>query len=1022
MRNIKKYFLTTLCCLTFILFAQANKGVKGTVTDVNGKPLEGVRITRPGEIKGTYTNSKGEFNYIVESVPLILEFKASGFCNRSVDFKDDESSKNIILKPENEMQDVAYGQQKKESVSASVFTISGEELLESRSSNLFIALQGRLPGLRITQSSGEPGNESFSKQIRGFDSPNSSSVMFLVDGVERDPSGVDFHDIESVTVMRDAAATAMFGMRASGGALLIKTKTGFNGKSKINVSFDYSMQSPTRVPDIVSAYDYANMYNQRVANDTLYADAQSIASGGVGLDQSSTVFYTQYELDRYKNADNTEFYPVRDMIDDFMKDFSKKSNLNINFQGGTDKMKYYTSVGYMYQGGLFETEKFDEYSYDSESKTNRFNFRSNLDIKLNDNLNGWVKIGGYMEKNNRPYIGSGQGWDYVLAKLYETPNNAYNDLTPDGEVLVKRDKLNFRNTKSVYDYLNRSGSENKTETHLGNTFGARQKLDGITDGLSVMGQITFDVLSRSTQIRSRSSEKWEVVTLTDSNGLDSLGYAKIAGTSNSTLSDSQSKYFNYIYDFRGSIDYQHNFGEKHGVSASLIGDRHMRQNQGNLESNYIGLSGRFNYSYKNRYFAEFNGAYQGSEQFAKGKRYGFFPSLSAAWIVSKESFMQNIDFVDFLKIRGSVGRTGNSVFTYGGDYQYLYITTWTSSASEDQIGNPNISWELSTKYDLGIETKLFNSLYMTADYFYHKNTDVIVYDIETIPDGMMGLGSGATLPPANNGETTNHGFEITVDYNKKINKDWTLIVDGNISFNHNEIKEMEELPYDDSYAYSYRQKGYAYGYHWGYKTDGLFNDQSDIDNWADQSALGGYPIPGDIKYKDLTGDGVVDEKDKAPLAPSYAECHYGLNFQVNYKWLDLKVFVTGQAKRNLYLSGFGRWSNRDNFTEYMKNAWTSENPTSDSYPRLGNNTTNYIKSDYWIKNGSFLRLRNVELGYTLPKSFLKKINASSVRVYVNGLNLLTFDHLPNDDIDPESNNALSYPIFKAYNLGVSVKF
>ncbi|WP_347840176.1 SusC/RagA family TonB-linked outer membrane protein [uncultured Draconibacterium sp.] len=812
-------------------------------------------------------------------------------------------------------------------------------------------------------------------------------------------------------------------MRASGGVLMITTKTGFNGKSKISISFDQSMQSPARSPQMVSAFDYANMYNQRVANDTLFADAQDIAMGGSGLDHSSTVFYTPFELERYQKADMTEFYPVRDMMDDFTKDFSQLTRLNVNFTGGSDLMKFYASVGYVNQGGLFENEPFDEYSYNAESKSNRFNFRSNMDIQLNNNLNAWIKVGGYMEKNNRPYIGNNQGWDYVLAKLYETPNNAHNDLTSDGEVIVKRDKLNFRNTESVYGYLNRSGSMLETVTRLGNTFGMRQKLDGLAEGLSVMGQLTFDIYSRNTQTRSRDFEKWEMASLFDSNGLDSLGFAKVPGSSNSTLTDGQIKFFNYMYNFRGSIDYERVFGDKHSVSASFLGERQTQQKQDFLSTNYIGLAGRINYAYNNKYFAEFNGAYQGSEQFAKGKRFGFFPSVSAAWLISNESFLDDSDLISFLKVRASAGQTGSSVFTYGSDYQYLYITTWNSNATENQIGNENITWETSTKYNVGLEAELLNDITVVLDYYSHKNTDVIVRNIATIPDGMMGLGD-ANLPPANLGESVNSGFELAVGYNKQINKDWIISVNGNISTNKNEIKDMAEMPYDETYAYTYRQQGYSHAYHWGYKTDGLFDNQSEIDNWADQSALGGVPIPGDIKYIDITNDGVVDDKDIAPLAPQHAELHYGLNARVNFKGIDLTCFINGMGKRNVYLNGFGQWSNRDNFTEYMTNAWTPETSTSDAYPRLGNNSTNYIKSDYWIKDGSYIRLRNIELGYTLPENISQKIKASSIRFYVNGLNLLTWDKLPHEDFDPELSgySTIGYPIAKAYNFGVSVKF
>jgi TonB-linked SusC/RagA family outer membrane protein len=478
-----------------------------------------------------------------------------------------------------------------------------------------------------------------------------------------------------------------------------------------------------------------------------------------------------------------------------------------------------------------------------------------------------------------------------------------------------------------------------------------------------------------------------------------------------------------MYNMRISIDYDRSFSDKHRVTAMVMGERQMEQRQVLLATNYLGLAGRVNYGFDNKYFLDFNAAYQGSEQFAKDKRFGFFPSLSAAWILSNESFLEGSEALSFLKLRASVGQVGNDVFAYGSSNRYLYLTTWNTNATEDQLGNPNITWETYTKYNVGFEAELYNSLYLGADYFYHDNRDIMILDIDIIPDGMMGLG-GTSYPPANLGELINQGFEIVAGYHKSIGNNFGIAIDGNLSFSTNEQQYMAELPYDDSYAYAYREQGYPVNYFWGYKTDGLFSSQNEIDNWYDQSALGGVPIPGDIKYMDLTGDDIVDQKDLAPLGiNANPKMVYGLRAQVNYKWFDLNVFVNGVNNRNVYLSGFGRWSNRDNFTDYMKEAWTPENQDA-AYPRLGNNSTNYILSDYWIENGSYLRVKNLELGFTIPESVTSRINASSIRLYVNGLNPFAFDNLPNDDFDPEtaSGSNINYPIIKSYNFGVSMKF
>lgn len=1024
MKNIIKTYFLIICGVLLCSFqALAGPEIKGKVTDTHGIALPGVIVSEQGSTDKAMTDLEGAFSIEVEKIPTTLSFYLNGYQVTNADVKSETSEFTIALAKE-EFEYVAYGTQSKDNVTASIFSISGDELVTSRSANLFTALQGRLPGLQIIQTDGEPGKESFNVLVRGSDSRNSNGVMYIVDGVERNPNGIETYEVERVTVLKDAAATSIYGMRGAGGVLIITTKKGFEGKSKITLSVDHSMQTPTMRPNFVNAFDYANMFNQRLANDTLYSDAQDIYSGGTGLDHSGVAFYTPEELEHYRLGDLTDFYPVRDMQKEFLKDYSKLTRVNVNFRGGSKAMRYFTSIGYTNQGGLLKNEPFDKYSYDAEQGSKRFNFRTNLDITLNPNLNLYVNIGGSMQQDNSP---NGMTINELIEKLYKTPNNAINDLTPEGEIIVKRDKLSFETNKSIYGELNRTGSNFATDTRLNNTFGVRQKLDKLVPGLSASAELAFDVHSTSTQQRKRSYAGYEVSTLTDVNGVDSLGYVQVPGTSNSTLSDGQGKFFYYMYNMRGSLNYNRTFGNKHEVSGMLMAQRYMQQQQVLLATNYLGLAGRGTYAYDNRYFAEVNFSYQGSEQFAKGKRFGLFPSLSAGWIVSNEKFMDEYNALSFLKLRASVGQVGNSVYGYGSNNQYLYLTTWNSNSTENQLGNENIQWETYTKYNVGIEAECFNSLSVGFDYFYHDNKDIIIRDIAIIPDGMMGLG-GASLPPANLGTSINQGYELVLGYNKKVNNDLSVSLNGNLSYTRNEQKYTAELPYDETYAYPYRQQGYPVGYQFGYRSAGLFNSQAEVDEWYDQTYFGGVPTPGDIKYVDLTNDGVVDEKDQAPLGVGqFPQMTFGLNLQVNYKGFDVSALLTGATKRNVYLSGFGRFSNQDNFTEYMKEAWTQEKFEAGDkieYPRLGSESTNFIKSDYWMADGTFLRLRNVELGYTLPEFISRQIKASSIRIYANGLNLLTWDKLPNSDFDPESANGsnTNYPILKAYNFGISVKF
>ncbi len=910
---------------------------------------------------------------------------------------------------------------------SSVFVIGGDELIRSGENHLMGALQGRIPGMRILQTNDQPGQSGYSAQIRGRESTSAAPLLILVDGVERDISEINLPDVESVTVLRDGAATAIYGMRAASGAILVNTKRGFDGESIINVSFDQSFQSPTRLPEYVPAYDYANLYNQRQANDTLYADMQDIRAGGTGIDHSGVSFYTPFELDRYRMGDMQEFFPTRDMMGEFINDFSQMSRVNISFQGGSPAMKYFTSVGFQQQGTLFKSEPFDRYSYDSEGRANRFNFRTNLDINLNQTLNMWINVAGSIAAINSPFFGSGTNYSDFIAKLYETPNNAHQDLTPEGEVLVKRDKINYQQNSSVYGMLNRTGSSNLTRTRVGTNFGARQDLEIITPGLALSGQMSFDVFGRSTLNRSRDYQAFEVAVFPDINGLDSLGYAEVPGTSNTGLSDGQGRFFNYMYDMYLGLEYKRYFGQKHYVDALFRAENNIFQQEDLLNRYFMGLAGRLAYSYDNKYLAEASFTYQGSEQFAKGNRFGFFPSLALGWIVSNEDFLAANNALSFLKLRASLGQVGNTGITYGGTDQFLYLTRWNTNATENQIGNPDLTWETTTKFNVGFESGLFNSFYLTADYFYHKTVDIMILDIATVPTNMMGLG-GASLPPANVGEAENMGFELFAGYNKQLSEDFSLNLSGNVSMSKNNRIYMAELAYDETYAYPFRQQGYPIGYFWGYKTDGLFNNQQEIDNWADQSALGGHPIPGDIKYLDLNNDGIVDEKDLAPLAMgNQPEVVYGFRAQAAYKWFDVTVFVNGMTNRNVYLSGFGRWGNRDNFTEYMKNAWTPELAASGEdvlYPRLGRSSTNHRISDYWITDGSFIRLRNLEVGFTFPEHLSRRINAGKIRLYATGLNLMVWDQLPNKDFDPEtaSGSNTGYPLTQSFIFGASVNF
>lgn len=1028
MKKIIKIYILILSCLLFgSLYANAQQIITGEVMGPNGGTLSGVTVSQLGNSVITATDQSGIFNISVNKLPATLIYTMPGYESTKVTYKKAQSNLVIVLS-KIEYQNLAYGKVTKKSNTSSLYTISGDELVSAHATSLLLGLQGRLPGLRVIQNDGEPGSENYDSQIRGYNSPNSNSALFIVDGVERSILGIDPYEVESVTVLKDAAATSLYGMRGSAGVILITTKKGFEGKSKINVSVEYAMQAPTRLPHMVSAFDFATMYNQRLANDSTYADAQSVGAGGQPVLTGLSKFYTNDQLNHFATGDQAQFYPVRDMQKEFLKNYTQSQRVNVNFQGGSKAMHYFTSIGYSSQDGIFNMQNFPAYSYDATPNDHKFNFRTNMDATLNKTLSAFINVGGYIEKLNRPYVASGLGFNELMLKFYQTPNNAYNDLTPTSEVLINRNITSITNRRSIYGDLNRTGSNNATNTRLNNTLGVTKKLDALIPGLSATAQLAFDIYSVNNLSRYRTYETWEVAHLASKiNGADSLGYSPVSGSTNSTLSDGQATSFYYMYDEQVRLDYIHTFGTKSVVTGMLMGLRHMQQKQILIASNYLQLGGRFTYAYDNKYFVEANASYMGYDQFAKGKRFGLFPSLSLGWIASNENFLKDSKVLTFLKLRASAGQSGNTIYDYGSANQYLFLSTWDAQANEVQLGNPNLKWETSTKYNVGIETEFFKSFTFAADLFYNNNTGIIISGLPIVPTGKMGIPASA-LAPVNLGTLTNKGFEVVVGYNKMINRDLSVNLLANMSFAQNKQGYMAEVINDSTYAYPFVNKGRPLYENRGYKTAGFFNTQAEIDSWPNQTALGGTPIPGDIKYLDINNDKVINEKDKSPIGIGDApEISFGFKAQVVFKGIDISAFFDGSARRMVYLNGIGRWSNQDNFTEYMKNAWTADKVAAGQtilYPRLGSTSTNFIKSDYWIRDGSYIRLRNIEIGYTLPQKISNAIKTGSIRFYFNGLNLFVWDKLPTSDFDPESpgTNNSGYPILKSYNFGLNVKF
>lgn len=989
--------------------------ISGVVTDKEKEPLPGVTIRVKESERGTITDIDGTYSIVVPDGNASLVFSFIGYQTQEIAVQSrsviDVSMQEAVTELE-EMVVVGYGQQKKESVVAALSTISAVGLRQTPASNLGIALAGRLPGLTVLQRSGVPGGESMEFYIRGRSTINGQEPLTLVDGVERSFHALDPREIETITILKDASATAVYGVRGANGVIIVTTRRGHSGKPKIDVTVEQSWQSPTRLPEMVSAYDYALLRNQ------------------VEVQNGQPPIYDDYALERYRLGDNPALYPVRNFIKEFIKNDSPMHRVNANVSGGFEKMRYFTTVGYLYQEGIFKTDKFSEYDYDPRSKANRVNFRSNFDIDLTDDLRMFLNVSGYMQKKNDPvivpnnagYLNDVNAYSVVIGSLLQTPSNYHNDVTPDGEVLTN--SLKGGNMGNVpYGMLNRTGFRNTQTNQVTATLGVEHSLDFITQGLSAKIVASYDAFSSNQQVRQRTFQLYEAIR--DPASPDSVLYQPTGKNTNSTLSDSQHQSFNNLYNIDASLNYARTF-DKHDVTGMLLFNRYQRVVNIQLPYNYIGFVGRATYSYDRRYLGEVNFGYNGSEQFAPGHKMGFFPSFSLGWVLSEEPFMRGANqWLSFAKLRASYGQVGND--NMRGD-RFAFLTLWSGS-HESQIGNSELVWEKANKYNVGLDTRFFNDFSFEADLFYERRNNILIPATGLIPTGLFGTGGvhvSGIIPKVNAGIIENKGFELSGSYQKSFNKDFRVDIRVNGAFNRNKVIYLSEVLLPESYAYRLRSTGLRLGQRFGYETAGFFNSEEEILDWYDQSGVGASPKPGDLKYKDQNGDGIIDDKDMVPIGdPEVPEWTFGSGLNLQYKNFDFSMMWQGVAARSFFLSGQKFWET-SNFNEWHKEAWSRERYEKGlpiTYPRLEpGSTASKLEADFWQVDGSYIRLKNIELGYSFPSTIARLIGASTIRLYANGLNLLTFDRYPVKYQDPEQNNAALYPVFKTYNMGLNISF
>lgn len=986
-----------------LAFAQENSVVKGKVTDTEGNPIEKVIVSVLDEFTQVSTDMNGEFSISMNEEKILI-FSKMGYKQQTAKPNDQEPLTIQLLKEATEQSyQVAYGTRSKTELTSSISTISASDLSKAPVSTLGNAIQGFGSGLTILRTVGaEPGWDQPNLYIRGVQTfGGGAAPLVMVDNVERDFTQLDPEEIETFTILKDAAATAMYGMRGANGVILVTTKKGFVGKPVISLTAQYGMQSATRLPEYANARDYVGYHNLALRND--YSKL------------TDNEFNTLFLSDPKNNPDNYNgtdpyLYPNTNWYNSFLKASAPQQSYKLSFRGGNEVAQYYIMLGIVNQEGLYEYTD-ENPGFSTQNKFSRYNFRTSVDVNLSENLKVGVNLGGRVENRHVPSTGAGT----IISTLSKNPPTMP-IFNADGSIAGTSIYTN------PYGLIAKTGFQDRFTRYVQGTSTLDWKLDKLVKGLSANALFGFDVYKLYGRSKAQNFARYQQNTdgsytqYGESTSLD-LGF--------SGWDDSFGLMMNYMF----GLAYDRTLGDNHVAAdlkymqsgQSVVGDNPDYRNQG--------VFGRATYSYGKRYTAELGFAYNGSENFAKGNRFGFFPALSAGWVISNETFMKDVKSVDFLKLRASYGKVGNSnigigyrfpfeeKFNSGGGY--YFGTAWTDGSYEGRIPNSNIGWEESVNANLGVEIGLLKTLELDVDLFRNDRTQIITGRWNTLPAVI-----GQDLPYENNGSVLSKGFEAVLTHKNTIGS-FSYMVKGTISYANNNVKAMDEVAGLNAWEY---KTGRAVMQQWGLQVsnDKFFRDQADIDNWAKSSY--GTVQPGDVKYSDQNGDNIIDSQDYVPMgSPSIPEWNFGLNLGCEYKGFDFNILLTGIANRSLFMSNNVFWGlqNNNNITsEVAENSWgVSSNP---SYPRLTTqvNNHNYQPSSLWLKNVDFLRIQTLEIGYSLPKRLISKANINEVRIFANGYNLFSFDNLKKYNLSAEVPDAgvTLYPEIRVTNIGVSFNF
>ncbi|NOU61762.1 SusC/RagA family TonB-linked outer membrane protein [Marinifilum caeruleilacunae] len=984
----------------WLLSSTANaqtKPINGRVLSAEGKYVQGAMVTLIGSQQSVETGANGVFTLEVDPEDTLIKVE-KGLVSEVFNLQKDDLD-YVLDRYHGEIDLGMVSNRHPDEITGAVSTTYSNALNKASVINPENSLYGQLSGLTVLQNGGTPWSRNPDLMIRGVSSLNDNNVLVIIDGVVRSLSSISMDQIESISVLKDASSLAIYGQRGANGVIVVTTKRGEYESFEVEASYQYGVNTAFRMPDMLNAYEYALAVNQA-----------SILDGNSDI-------YSAEDLADFKNGTNPYFNPDVNWMDETMKDYGVSTNFNAQFKGGGKRLKYFTSLNYQTETGLFDQTDLDS-RYDSKLKYTRFTVRSNIDADITPNT--LVSINAQVALNDRKSPNTSVG--SIMNSIYNTPAAAYPVRTMNG----KWGGTAHYNDNPVARIASTGYREDFVRKFMGDLT-IKQDMDKLVEGLSAELMVAYDNSAIFYEGKSKSYEYESVSAVRDENGVYGEPTSVLYGAE-SDLEDVDGNHYwldqSRRATFRAKLNYEKNWGSSQ-LATSLLYSQDKVVNDGQYNT-YLhqDVALTAHYGYKGKYFADLTVGYGGSSLLEDGNRFGVFPALSGAWIVSREDFLKKSSLIDLFKLRASWGMTGNDAvsanledqkFSKKGTYYFTNNFADYSGYTAGRLASSDLTYETAFMTNIGFDFRFFKKLDVTLDGFYEKRKDILV-DSEGIVSDVIGITSDYT----NDGEVKNKGFEVDLLWQDNLGS-FNYYVGGSFSYAKNEIINQNEV----YRPYSYQNRtGRAIGQQFGLEATGFFQDQADINNSPQQ--LFSDVRPGDVKYKDQNNDGVIDAYDEVAIGKSYVnpEIYYSLKLGFEIKGFGVDALFQGIANQTQFLntsSVYWPLRNNTNISTFSANSWTPDTKSTATLPRLSmeDNDNNYRKNSIWLKDGDYLKLRTLDVYYNLPEKLVSKFKLSKAKVFLQGMNLFSIDDF--DDVDPES-HGISYPTLASYHIGVNIGF